>query len=175
MTDLTKGTRVALRHDIERYPHFIAPKGATGVITEADHELFAVKMDEVLVGAEDWDNEIHWYPLNEEDPTPDLIVDRHDVEVVWVGSAGHLKRYSVRDSKGKAVAGGLFRTETEALAFIGAVRERTILVHLNISIPTDSPASVAQVVEAIEGALEVGLEGADLGVIDVTQVTGEEI
>ena len=40
------------------------------------------------------------------------------VEVVWVGSAGHLKRYKVVDSNGRFVPGGLFRSEVEARKFI---------------------------------------------------------
>ncbi len=61
MTHLTTGTRVRLIHDVDRYPHFIAPEGATGTVVDiGDPMVFAVKLDVHIDGAEDWDNEIHW-------------------------------------------------------------------------------------------------------------------
>jgi hypothetical protein len=64
------GDRVRLTHDVERYPHFIAPKGATGIVREDGPDLFVVKLDQALAGAEEWENEIHW--SNGDDPGPDL-------------------------------------------------------------------------------------------------------
>lgn len=49
------------------------------------------------------------------------------IEVVYVGSAGHLRRYKVVDAQGKYVPGALFRTEAEARAFIAAVALRESL------------------------------------------------
>ena len=70
---LAPGTRVQLRHDVERYPHFIAPKGATGVVVDIGApEVFAVRLDEPLLGAEDWDNEVHWY---DGDPSPEEYLE----------------------------------------------------------------------------------------------------
>lgn len=40
------------------------------------------------------------------------------IEVVYVGSAGHLRRFKVLDATGKYVPGGLFRTSAEAQGFI---------------------------------------------------------
>lgn len=58
---LTPGTRVRLRRDVERFPHFIAPKGATGtVVDNGSPDVFAVYLDETLPGAEEWKNEVHW-------------------------------------------------------------------------------------------------------------------
>lgn len=54
------GTRVMLRHDVERYPHFIADKGMVGTVTHADEWTICVRMDERIYGAEAWDNEIVW-------------------------------------------------------------------------------------------------------------------
>jgi len=74
------GARVRLNHEIWRYPHFIAEKGLTGVVIEATEELFSVRMDEPLEGAEDWDNELHWYPHNcDEFPQDDelVVIDQH--------------------------------------------------------------------------------------------------
>src|SRR5262245_33755058 len=69
------GRRVRLTNDIDRYPHFIAPKGATGTVTEAHPDLYSVKLDELLPGAEEWDNEVCWYPTNSDsdNPNADLI------------------------------------------------------------------------------------------------------
>jgi hypothetical protein len=56
------GTCVRLKRDVERFPHFIARAGTTGQIVEMSESLIAVSMDEPLEGAEEWENEIHWYP-----------------------------------------------------------------------------------------------------------------
>ena len=58
---MNEGTRVKLRKDVERYPHFVAPEGAEGIITKKEEDLIAVRLDEPLEGAEEWDNEIHWH------------------------------------------------------------------------------------------------------------------
>lgn len=58
------GTRVRLTCNVERYPHFTALFGARGTVSEATEEVFSVRMDENLPGAEDWHNEVHWYPRN---------------------------------------------------------------------------------------------------------------
>jgi hypothetical protein len=74
---LRVGTRVRLRHDVWRYPHFIAPMGATGTVVgheDSQPWTVAVRMDEHLDGAEDWDNEVHWYPTNGDDPLQDVEV-----------------------------------------------------------------------------------------------------
>jgi hypothetical protein len=42
----------------------------------------------------------------------------YSIEIVYVGSAGHLQRYKVVDADGKYVSGGLFRTWQEAEQFI---------------------------------------------------------
>ena len=60
------GTRVRLLHDEDRYPHFIAPRGATGVVVDTGApEVFAVRLDHHLHGAEEWDNEVHWYDVDD--------------------------------------------------------------------------------------------------------------
>jgi hypothetical protein len=67
------GSRVRLMVDVDRYPHFTAPKGATGTVT-AHPGIFAVRLDEPLAGAEDWDNEVHWIIENGDDPTGDIEI-----------------------------------------------------------------------------------------------------
>jgi len=65
------GTRVALKHDVDRYPHFIAAAGSVGtVVSTGDDRVFAVRLDEPLAGAEDWDNEVQW--TDADDPAADL-------------------------------------------------------------------------------------------------------
>lgn len=69
------GTRVRLTQDVERFPHFIAPKGAVGTVTSNDEYGFWVKLDAHLPGAEEWDNEIQWSPdIEDDDPTADVEV-----------------------------------------------------------------------------------------------------
>jgi hypothetical protein len=55
------GERAKLRRLVERFPHFWVAAGAEGTITEAT-ELIALKMDEHVDGAEEWDNELCWTP-----------------------------------------------------------------------------------------------------------------
>jgi len=47
----------------------------------------------------------------------------YSVKVVYVGSAGHLKRYKVLDERGNYVPGGLFRSFAAAQAFISDRKE----------------------------------------------------
>jgi hypothetical protein len=55
------GQRVRLRQVVQRYPHFSAEDGRHGVVTQVDYEGgISVKMDDLLPGAEPWDNEIVW-------------------------------------------------------------------------------------------------------------------
>lgn len=69
------GSSVRLTQDVERYPHFIAPEGMTGVVVDGgDPGLVAVRMDIRVPGAEEWNNEVHWYLPNGDDPKYDLEV-----------------------------------------------------------------------------------------------------
>lgn len=54
------GSRWRLRHNVDRYPHFIAPEGAYGTVTDTYDSNISLKLDEPLAGAEDWDNEVVW-------------------------------------------------------------------------------------------------------------------
>lgn len=65
------GDRYRLARNVDRYPHFIAPTGATGTITQADGHGIALKLDEHLPGAETWDNEVVWA----EEQVADFAVD----------------------------------------------------------------------------------------------------
>lgn len=70
---LTVGARVRLRRDVERYPHFIARKGMTGTVTNADESGGVnVRMDAFLNGAQEWSNEVVWYDADLPDATRDL-------------------------------------------------------------------------------------------------------
>jgi hypothetical protein len=67
-----EGMRLRLRHDVERYPHFIAPAGAVGTVTCVDSDVLCLRLDEHLPGAEEWDNEVVWSIRDGDDPSLDL-------------------------------------------------------------------------------------------------------
>lgn len=71
-----EGCKVRLKADIERYPHFIADAGSIGVVTENSEWLFTVKMDALIDGAQEWDNEICWADcsLDGQDLTDELDI-----------------------------------------------------------------------------------------------------
>ncbi len=79
---LAVGTRVRLTRAVDRYPHFIAPEGATGGVVENSPRLVRVRMDEQLEGAEEWHNEIHW---SEDDLAWDGAIGQ-DLEVISEGN-----------------------------------------------------------------------------------------
>lgn len=56
------GARARLACGVERYPHFRIEAGATGTITEADEEMITLRMDLLVPGAEEWNNEVCWTP-----------------------------------------------------------------------------------------------------------------
>jgi hypothetical protein len=61
---IATGDRVRLTVDVDRYPHFLAKKGLTGIVLDTNAsdwpKSIAVKMDEPLEGCEEWDNTILW-------------------------------------------------------------------------------------------------------------------
>ena len=70
---LPVGTRVRLRRDVARYPHFVAPAGATGTVSRRDDLYVEVTLDAYLRGAEEWENAVVW--IAEDDaPEDDLDV-----------------------------------------------------------------------------------------------------
>jgi hypothetical protein len=54
------GDRARLGRVVERFPHFWIAAGATGTVTEATDALIALRMDEYIPGAEEWENELCW-------------------------------------------------------------------------------------------------------------------
>jgi len=79
---LPTGTKVRLTRNVERYPHFIAPEAATGVVVMTGkwtgwdtpvEGVFSVRIDEPIAGAEAWDNEVHWG--EGENPQQDLVIN----------------------------------------------------------------------------------------------------
>lgn len=102
-----EGTRVRLRRDVDRYPFFIAPEGATGTVVECSCDALLVKMDEHIDGCEEWDNEIMW--------TEDsLSYALEDLAVIG------------RDEPGEVVDADRFErppTQREALEELGAVED----------------------------------------------------
>jgi len=59
-TDLTKTDRVRLTRKVERFPHFEVPEGATGTVVFNEDGLLICKMDVLILGCEEWDNEVIW-------------------------------------------------------------------------------------------------------------------
>lgn len=54
------GTEWHLTSPVERFPHFTARKGMTGIVTEATSEYISLRLTQTLAGAEEWDNEVIW-------------------------------------------------------------------------------------------------------------------
>jgi hypothetical protein len=75
---LSVATRVRLRHDVDRFPHFIAEAGEWGTVVhtpESDSAgTLCVRMDAPIAGAEEWDNEVVWSVIDGDDPERDLEV-----------------------------------------------------------------------------------------------------
>ncbi|MDI3258386.1 MAG: hypothetical protein QJR02_01495 [Sinobacteraceae bacterium] len=60
------GDRVELIRPVDRYPHFLAPAGLCGTVTELSEDAIAVKLD-AGHGLEDlaaWDDCVIWAPSN---------------------------------------------------------------------------------------------------------------
>jgi len=77
------GSRGRLRRPVDRFPHFVAEAGASGTVTEATDSLIALKLDESLPGAEEWDNEVRW--TSDDIETADQTVAAvfyEDVEII---------------------------------------------------------------------------------------------
>ncbi len=72
VNDLVEGKRYRLRHDVERFPFFIAAKGLVGTIDEINDQAVYLKLDAPLDGLEEWDNCIQWVPGDGDDPVGDL-------------------------------------------------------------------------------------------------------
>ncbi len=49
-----------LTRTVDRYPHFLAPIGARGTVTEVKDWQIAATFDRTLEGAGEWDNSILW-------------------------------------------------------------------------------------------------------------------
>lgn len=75
------GTKVRLGRDVERYPHFVAEAGLTGTVTTFSDDLVVVRLDDPVSGAEEWDNEIHWYRGQFEDEDFKKVLQQ-DVELI---------------------------------------------------------------------------------------------
>jgi hypothetical protein len=66
------GARYRLKQDVERFPFFIARAGMTGSVIYDDGNEVLLRMDELLDGAEEWDNYIQWIRADGADPAEDL-------------------------------------------------------------------------------------------------------
>lgn len=68
------GARVRTLRTIDRFPDFMVAAGAAGVVVQSNDAILRVRMDATIPGAEEWDNEIHWYRGNDEDVAADVEV-----------------------------------------------------------------------------------------------------
>ncbi len=58
--EMRVGSRIQLMRDVERFPHFIARKGARGTIVSFDKHGASARMDDKLESCEEWGNCILW-------------------------------------------------------------------------------------------------------------------
>lgn len=54
------GSRFVLVCDVDKFPHFIAPKGSTGTVVHIESHAFWLELDEYLTGAEEWSNQVEF-------------------------------------------------------------------------------------------------------------------
>lgn len=56
------GYRFALRHDVDRFPDFVAKQGFTGTVTHIESNgMICARIDQPINGADEWGNEIWWH------------------------------------------------------------------------------------------------------------------
>ncbi len=93
------GAKVLFVDALERYPHFTVPAGATGTVTNSDDDYYAVKVDQPIPGAEEWDNEVIWSIGDDEEPGLDLRLAGEFVNHEALAEMSY-------DDLGKAIAEG---------------------------------------------------------------------
>ncbi len=88
---LPVGAKVRLTSDVERFadgnlgfnslfPSIVAPEGSVGTVTASELEVFAVRLDVTLAGAETWDNTISWYPEDDDETwAPPVVLAEADI------------------------------------------------------------------------------------------------
>lgn len=57
----TLGLCLRLVRDVERFPHYVAPRGCPVKVVESDREKVEALARWPVPGAEEWGNRIHWY------------------------------------------------------------------------------------------------------------------
>jgi hypothetical protein len=57
------GSRFRTVREVDRFPAFAAPPGLTGTVTALSGGEVRGRMDQQVLGAEPWDNELHWESL----------------------------------------------------------------------------------------------------------------
>jgi hypothetical protein len=88
--DLHEGSLVRLARDVERFPHCIVKKGATGIVTKVGDfpdEAWWVKLDEYVDGLNEWNNELQWIDDTLADMGGDLEV-RNPQEQIALAKKG---------------------------------------------------------------------------------------
>lgn len=66
------GMRVIWNEAMDHYPNFVVAPGTTGTVVQSDGRedpAIVVRVDQIIDGAEEWNNEVHW--------------PQHDMDVFW--------------------------------------------------------------------------------------------
>lgn len=69
------GQRIVLIMEVDRYPYFIAPRMATGTVTEVSNRHITAKMDQLIEGAETWGNCIVWASQQQKEAPTQFVKD----------------------------------------------------------------------------------------------------
>lgn len=176
------GTRVRLTHDVDRFPHFIAAKGMEGTVTVCEDDLpVCVLMDDEIQGAGDWGNEIHWF---------DDMNIHDDVEVLNMTTRTYMDvRFDVTDLSDAERAGLAMEvvvqgesSDDHPTVEVGEiewneveVEARTVLVHLNITVPAGDERSAEAIGELVQAAYEIGSDDDLVRGLDVAVALAEEV
>jgi hypothetical protein len=97
---LKVGSRIRLIRDVERFSDFLVKAGAFGVCTQANEGgRIAVRMDELIQGAKEWDNEIWW----ESDARVDFDDDAEVLPFVRLVVSGYERGTTIQSRNESAV------------------------------------------------------------------------
>lgn len=85
LKDLDVGDRVIFKEEVHRYPHFIVPKGASGLVVSIEYavkyglpareDMVNIKIDQEIQGMDEWDNIFQYHP-NCDDYSGDVELEK---------------------------------------------------------------------------------------------------
>lgn len=175
------GARVQLMFDVDRYPHFVAPEGAMGTVVdpaESGFDMFAVKLDERVPGAETWDNEVLWSLRDGDDPSRVVAMicadcGRDQIPMHSSGRCDSCETQSHYDRAAEAAAvASLYGNDGDAEAIMAGVVDPNE-ADLGQRMAAGG-VSVGEFVEAARGRVHWDLDREDASVvIDVLTILAE--